>query len=98
VLAGLGKPDDSFQEFKKAVKLEPSQPIYLLMLGNAYLMRGMPKEAVQVLEEAEKLQPQNPALLHQLALGYEKNGQKDLAAQTQARALALVEAARPAVH
>ena len=95
VLSGLGRPEDSFLEFKKAVELEPTQPIYLLMLGNAYLIRGQAKEAVQVLEEAEKLQPQNPALLHQLALAYEKDGQKDLAAQTQAHALAMAEAVHP---
>ena len=98
ILSGLGRTDEAFHEFQSAADLEPSQPIYLLTLGNAELVRGKVPEAIATLEAAEKIQPSNPALLHQLALAYEKNGQKDLAEETQVRALSLINPAQDELH
>ncbi len=76
--------DRAIEEMRKAIDLDPNYPLAHLLLGVAYLQKGMYREAIADIEEAVRLFEREPVALGPLAHAYAVSGDKARARKTLA--------------
>jgi adenylate cyclase len=73
-----GKPEEAIVWFKKALRLNPTPPIwYLTSLGAAYAMAGQYEEALEIYKRALQRGSDNLIVWQGLAMVYILSGRKD---------------------
>lgn len=73
---GMGKLEESERAFRKAIELNPKEPLYYESYATLLRKQGSARidEALAELKQAAQLAPQDPALLLQTGLSYESKG------------------------
>ena len=73
---GMGKLDESESAFRKAIELNPKEPLYYESYATLLRKQGSARidDALAELKQAAQLAPQDPALLLQIGLSYESKG------------------------
>ena len=83
-----GKYDESIAAYQKSIALSPTWSAYS-NLGNSYFVLKRYNDAVKAFEKATELGPNQDLAMGNLADAYRASGQKDKAAATYEKAIAL---------
>jgi len=78
----MDEKEQAFGEIRQIIEKNPSEPRYLILMGDLYLEDNQPKEALSYYERAKGIDPDNPALILSMVNYYEKTNDKQ-AAQTE---------------
>ncbi len=78
----MDEKEQAFGEIRQIIEKNPSEPRYLILMGDLYLEDNQPKEAFSYYERAKGIDPDNPALILSMVNYYEKTNDKQ-AAQTE---------------
>jgi tetratricopeptide (TPR) repeat protein len=76
VLLASGKVDQSIEQNKKALELDPDSWWANQQLGMAYMQKGLARDAVRTMEKARTLEVNSPTLGY-LGYAYGKTGRKE---------------------
>jgi tetratricopeptide (TPR) repeat protein len=73
---GMGKLEESENAFRKAIELNPKEPLYYESYATLLRKQGSARidDALAELKQAAQLAPQDPPLLCQIGLSYESKG------------------------
>ncbi|HEX2712120.1 MAG TPA: tetratricopeptide repeat protein [Candidatus Acidoferrales bacterium] len=85
----LGTPQQAFDEFQAAVRLQPADPDYYYKLGMVFLKNHTPSPAIPIFETATKIRPDVPKLWLGLGLSYYFASHLDQAEKALRESLAL---------
>lgn len=88
-LLQAGKPDDAASYFKKALAIDPNDPIAFSDLGNMYLQKGQVDLAIECMQKALQIEPKLPIACYNLGNAYAQEGRLDLAVRYWEKAVEL---------
>lgn len=88
-LLETGKPEEAVVYLKKALQLNPDDPIALSDFGNLYLQKGQIDLAIQYLQKALQIEPDLPIPSYNLGNAYAEEQRLDLAVRYWEKAIEL---------
>ncbi len=91
-----GRNDEALAEYRKALALEPNDPVVRQSLGSVYVATGKLEDALEQYREAVRLAPEDPSLVHDLGIVASRLGLFDESRRHLERALELQPSLRPA--
>ena len=78
----MDQKEQAFGEISQIIEKNPSEPRYLILMGDLYLEDNQYKEALNYYERAKGIDPDDPALILSMVNYYERRNDKQ-AAQTE---------------
>ena len=75
----MDEKEQAFEQIKQIIEKNPSEPRYLILMGDLYLEENQPKEALKYYERARTVDPDYPALILSMVNYYEKTNDKEAA-------------------
>ena len=75
----MDEKEQAFAEIRQIIDKNPSQPRYLILMGDLYLEENQHQEALLYYERAKEIDPDNPALILSMVDYYERTNDKQAA-------------------
>ncbi len=75
----MGKKNRAFEEVQQIIDKNPTDPRYLILMGDLYLQDDQPKKALNFYNKARALDSEYPPLILSMVNYYEKTGNKQAA-------------------
>ena len=75
----MDEKEQAFAEIRQIIDKNPSQPRYLILMGDLYLEENQHQEAMLYYERAKEIDPDNPALILSMVDYFERTNDKQAA-------------------
>lgn len=75
----MEEKEQAFDEIRQIIEKNPSEPRYLILIGDLYLEDDQPQEALKYYKRAMAVDPDSPALILSMVNYYEKTNDKQAA-------------------
>lgn len=84
----MDEKEQAFDEIKQIIEKNPSEPRYLILMGDLYLEENQDEEALKYYERAKAIDPDYPALILSMVNYYERTNDKQAAQAELQKAVA----------
>lgn len=75
----MEEKEQAFNEIRQIIEKNPSEPRYLILMGDLYLEDNQPEEALKYYDKAKGIDPDYPALILSMVNYYERTNDKQAA-------------------